>query len=280
MMNILSERIKKATLTKTQRRIAEFFLQNQDRIGSMSSQEVANEVGVSDVSIIRFARALGFDGYADLKEQVYRMLVENAYGGQTLSDRLAQNRERYGGEDPLKQFQELMMKNIESVFRDNTPQDFERVADLLAQSRQRYIVGLRGCKGLAVSFSRQLTFMLPRVIRIIDGECTSINAVQDIGPEDVMLMFAYSRFYKIDVSYMKQAQERGARICLLTNDITSPLCQYADIVLTMTSMNLSFFHSMIGLDCATEYLANLVSDRVEYQARMNERDEITRDQRL
>lgn len=280
MMNILAERIKKATLTKTQRRIAEFFLQNQDRIGSMSSQEVADGIGVSDVSIIRFARALGFDGYADLKDQVYRMLVENAYAGQSLSDRLAQNRERYGGENTMEQFQNLMLRNVESVFRNNSTQDFERVAELLVKAKQRFIVGLRGCKGAAVSFGRLLTFMLPGVRRFIDGECTSINALQDIGPEDVLVMFAFSRFYKIDVSYMKQAQNRGAHICLLTNDITSPLCQYAEVVLTMTSMNVSFFHSMMGLDFAAEYLLTLVSERVDFQSRMDERDEITREQRL
>lgn len=279
MVNILTDRMKTAKLTKTQRRIAEFFLQNQERIGSMSSLDVAGEIGVSDASIIRFARALGFEGYADLKEQIYQMLVKNAYGEMTLSQRLSRNREQYGKEDMRVQFQQLMVQNMESVFRDNKPEDFEHIADLLATCNHKLVVGLRGCKGVAVGFGRLLSFMLPKVHILIDGECTTINQLQDVGPDDVLVMLAYSRLYKIDVTYMELAKARGAHICLLTNDITSPLCAYAEAVLVMSTFNLSFFHATLGLDFVAEYLLCLVSRRVDYKARLDERDDLTLDQR-
>ena len=88
MTNILAERIKNANLTKTQKKIADYFISNQERIGSLSSIEAAQEIGVSDASIIRFSRAIGFDGFADLKDNIYDMLVQNAVSGLSLSEPL------------------------------------------------------------------------------------------------------------------------------------------------------------------------------------------------
>ena len=73
-MNRLSDRLKGAKLTPQQRRIADYFFKNQERIGNMSSMDVAKEIGVSDASIIRFARAIGYLGFTDLKNDIYNSL--------------------------------------------------------------------------------------------------------------------------------------------------------------------------------------------------------------
>lgn len=41
----------------------------------MSSMDVAKEIGVSDASIIRFARAIGYLGFTDLKNDIYNSLI-------------------------------------------------------------------------------------------------------------------------------------------------------------------------------------------------------------
>ncbi|MBO5504131.1 MAG: MurR/RpiR family transcriptional regulator [Lachnospiraceae bacterium] len=280
MTTLLADRIKTASLTKTQKKIADYFLKNQDRIAALSSLEVAGELGISDASVIRFSRAIGFDGFADLKDQVYRALVENAHQGVSLSERMSRNREKYSDSDKTLSFRKLMQQNMESVFLNNRQEDFVRVADTLVGAERKYVLGLRGCRGVALQFGRLLAFMLPGVHTLTDAECTSVSSIQDAGPEDVLLMFVYSRTYHIDVSLLKMASQRGARIVLVTNDITSPLCQYAEVILMTETSNLSFFHSTIGADLIGEYLLNLVSDRVQFEERIRERDEITKSQRL
>ena len=81
MIGTLADRIKNMSFTKTQRKIADYFLGNQERIGNLSSFEVAREIGVSNASIIRFCRILGYEGFKDLKNQLYSMLVENVSTG-------------------------------------------------------------------------------------------------------------------------------------------------------------------------------------------------------
>lgn len=99
MENILVDRIKTVHLTKKQQLIADYFIKNQDRLASLSSIEVANEIGVSDASVIRFSRLIGFEGYADLKAKLYNKLVENSRSPMSLSERMQANDQKFGNGD-------------------------------------------------------------------------------------------------------------------------------------------------------------------------------------
>lgn len=81
MGSIIAERVKGATLTKAQRKIAKYFIHNPERVGMSSSMEVARAIGVSDASITRFARAIGYEGFTDLKADIYNSLVNQATAG-------------------------------------------------------------------------------------------------------------------------------------------------------------------------------------------------------
>lgn len=280
MKNILADRIKEAKLTKTQLRIADYFIANQERIGSLSSLEAAHEIGVSDASIIRFSRAIGFDGFADLKAQIYDMLVENSLFNLSLTERMEKSSEKYKDGDLTAQFQKLAHQDMLSAFRGNSPESFQRTADALVHASQRYVIGLRGCRGTALSFGRLLSFMLPGVHCLIDDECSSISQMQDITENDVLIMFVFRRYYKIDIAFLELARQKGAAVCLVQTELTSPLSSYADIILTVASDSITFFNSNIGMMVTAEYILALIGRQVAYHDRVEQRDAITEIQRL
>ena len=280
MANLLAERIKNAELTKKQRLIGDYFIKNQERIGNLSALDIANEIGVSDASIIRFSKAIGFEGYADLKNKIYDMLVENSSNKIPLTERMRINYEKIKEGDVTEQFVQLIQENISNVFSHNNVEDFEPIADAIVQGRRRFVIGLRGCKGTAIGFSRLLSFMLPNVVAIVDSECTSISMLQDVEPGDVVLMFAFSRFYKIDLEYLKYAREKGAKICLVVNDVASILSSYSDYLLYVPTDSLNFFNSTTALSVISEYLLTLISRKCEFKNRIDLRDKITEEQRL
>lgn len=280
MENVIAQRVRTARLTKSQQKIAEYIIRNTERVGSMASLDIAGEIGVSDASVIRFARAIGYEGFADMKEDIYRMLVENAYGGSSLAERLNKNIEKYGSAGSPAEFLALMQGNLDSVFRNNDPEIFSQAADALVKAENRYVIGQRGCKGTATQFARLLSFMLPRVHVLLDGECQQIHALQDGTPRDAAVMFVFSRFYLTDLNYVKLARSRGVKLTLVTNVLSGPLTPYADHIIHIDTENMSFFHSTIAGDMVGEYLLKLIGDRVDYTQRIEEVDEITEPERL
>lgn len=280
MANMLADRIRNADLTKTQKKIANYFIENQERIGTLSSMEAAQEIGVSDASIIRFSRQIGFDGFADLKEHIYDMLVETAFSGLSLTERASQNKELYQDQYGPESYTRLMSENIQALFHDNKAEDFEKIADLCVSCPRRFVIGLRGSRGRAMDFGRLLSFMLPDVFTLTTDDCTSVNRMQDIREGDLVIMFVFSRFYKIDRDFLEMAGQRGARICILTNDVTENIAACAETVIITASRGMSFFNTTLAQAMAAEYILTLVSGKVDYRERIEERDRITASQRI
>ena len=116
MTGSLTDRLRRTKFTSTQQKIADYFLNNQERLAGLSSQEAAQEIGVSDASIIRFCRIIGYEGFKDLKAHVFNMLVENSFSGLLLGERMTQSSQKFQQIDPMIQFQSFIYQNMLSAF--------------------------------------------------------------------------------------------------------------------------------------------------------------------
>ena len=63
-MDNLISKIQSMNLTKTEKVIADYILDNINNIGLSTVTDISLKLGVSDTSIIRFIRLLGFAGFA------------------------------------------------------------------------------------------------------------------------------------------------------------------------------------------------------------------------
>ena len=69
-MSELSELIHNANLTKTQKMIAKYILDHSADACFMTSTEIALKLNVSESSVIRFSRSLGFSGFMDFQKML------------------------------------------------------------------------------------------------------------------------------------------------------------------------------------------------------------------
>ena len=80
MESIIADRIADMQLTKGQKKIADYCIRYPEEVGMCSSMELSRRVGVSDASITRFARAIGYAGFVELKNDLYNHMVMAASG--------------------------------------------------------------------------------------------------------------------------------------------------------------------------------------------------------
>lgn len=167
----LAYQIAHAELTKGQVRLAGYILKNQKRVLGMTALEVGREVGMSDASVIRFCRAVGYSGFANLKVQLQKELSLHSekIGKHSLYDRFVMQEEKYSKDElDLSEMLTLMGGNLENSLRQNPAATFHTVADKLLSARKKIIIGLRGGKGCAVRFARLLQFLSSDVACISD----------------------------------------------------------------------------------------------------------------
>ena len=209
MISILTKKLATSKLTPQQKQIADYFLKNQERVGNMSSLDIAKEIGVSDASIIRFSRAIGYQGFADLKNDIYNSLAEEVNASirtMRLSERFDIQTEKYPSKEISDAFLKLMNYNITKTFHQNNESEYEHLADNIIASDRKFITGLRGCVGVAASFSRLLGFTVNKVMALPHNEAEAIAVMQDIEEGDIFILFSIARYYKSDVKFIELAK--------------------------------------------------------------------------
>ena len=75
MKNIIDEINKRyENLTKSQKIIADFLLENYALVPFETLNEIAHRIGLSTTSLIRFSRTMGYKDYTDLKKNIQDLI--------------------------------------------------------------------------------------------------------------------------------------------------------------------------------------------------------------
>lgn len=264
-MDQLKDALKHAKLTKTSRRIGEFILDHETDACFMTSTEMALELDVSEASVIRFARALGFTGYMDFQKNLRKSHTEKLG---RISSAVAVPYERLQvsmateGEDYIQEFLLNTQTNITSVVRNNLKETFDEAIDLLMEARRRYIVASRANTGVASYFNLLLRHQVTDVIPTWESSVNVIDHMCDIGKEDCVILFSFPRYSEMDHQAMQMAEDAGAKILVITDRPSAPLAQYATVLLTVDVDTNTFFNSYVGVQLVMEILCAGLSRRV------------------
>jgi len=61
-------------LSKNLKKVADYFIENSDKIPFMSVHDIAAATGASVASVVRFSQSVGFSGFSEIREAVANSL--------------------------------------------------------------------------------------------------------------------------------------------------------------------------------------------------------------
>ena len=173
-------------LALNERRLADFLLSQPDRARHLSSQKLAEESGVSQSSVVKFAQKLGYKGFPALKLALSESLADRdaiTVHNHILSD------------DPLKVVGEKLLTEKISAIRAtldiNSEEKLLQTLQLLKNANRILLVGI-GASGLvAKDFSWKL--MKIGINAVAEQDMHALLAsVQAMAPGDVLLAISYT----------------------------------------------------------------------------------------
>lgn len=254
----LEDKIKNVKLTKAERIVAEFILGNQSNICFLTATDVAQKTGVSDSSVIRFCRALGYKGYMHLQQDMQSQIVQQigSLQGDLLSplEKLAAQKQSSENKGLMKKQLDATIKCIQSVVSKYDQEKFNEIAKLILKSRNKYIVGFRGCKSLVSWMSLLLGQMTHNVHRNMHGDADAIEALLDLTDKDCVVLFSFHRYSRMALEVASLAHSVRAKLIVITDRITAPVAANASAVLAIDTEGVSFFNSQVGTMFAVELL--------------------------
>ena len=80
MTALVKIRSERDQMSAIERRIADFILENAQLLRDYSSQQLANALGISQSSVVKFCQKLSFKGYPDLKFSISEALARAEHG--------------------------------------------------------------------------------------------------------------------------------------------------------------------------------------------------------
>ncbi len=266
-MGELQKTINSAKLTKTQKIIAEYILDHSSDACFMTSTEIADKLGVSESSVIRFSRSLGFSGFMEFQKTLrrdYQDKVLSISSSITVpSERFLQQNRLETPSDYIHAHFQITAKNLESVLANNAIQAFDEAGDIIVNSNRRYIAASRGDTSLSDYFLLYLKQMLPHVVMTNTTSLTPIDHMCSIEKDDCLIIFSFPRYSSLDVITAQMAYDAEARIIVITDKPSAKLAPYATVLLTASVDSNSFFNSFTAPQFIAEALLDTVCHKVD-----------------
>ncbi|WP_095588065.1 MurR/RpiR family transcriptional regulator [Actibacterium ureilyticum] len=216
----------KADFTPAERRIVPFLKDDARAIELQSITKLADAANVSTPTVIRLARKLGFDGFADLQTAIRAELAERIK--QPLAKLEAELPDDQSGHI-VTRFAEKAVQNINQTIGQLDFAAFDAAAKLLGDpDRALHLIGGRITGPLAQYLAHHLQIIRPRVQLVSSSQNLWPQTVLDMDRNAVLIIFDIRRYEKQMAHLAALAAERGARIVLFTDQWGSPIERIAD----------------------------------------------------
>lgn len=263
-MEDLVRKIQSMTLTRTDAEIAEYILAHLSTIGFQTSTTMAEEIGVSDTSVIRFIRKLGFKGYADFRSEMNARTarqIDRAQPDLLPGEKYLRTLEHLGSSSLISDVSQYTLNNLQKSYAQLDQGTVEQIVDILLSSDRKYIAGFRGTACCAQYMASKLLFLTPHVVPILHADATAVENLLDITERDCLFLYSFPRYSEIARPLMEIARESGAKVILMTDRRTSPLANKADVVVTAQVDGLGFTNSYVAPLSLSEVILLSVSGR-------------------
>ena len=255
-------------LTKKEKLIAEFILDNFAEACFITSTEIARRLQVSDSSVIRFTRTLGYTGFMDFQRSIrktYTERINSVSDNITIpSERLKLSIGKLDQSDIMESYFSNVLQNLKSCVNQNDSLSFERAAGLITGRKRKFIVTSRANSCVGDMLLLLLKHLLPDVYETSHPALNVIDHLCDITENDCIVAVSFPRYSEMDLLAAQMAYEAGAKIVLITDKASSPLAKYATQLLTVSVDSNTFFNSYVAVLFTIELLCSFISKKMGY----------------
>jgi DNA-binding MurR/RpiR family transcriptional regulator len=230
------------SLTKSQQRIASYLLANYDEAAFLPAADMAKRLGLSEATIARFAQAVGFEDFRELRRCLQGLFRARATPASRLQHKLSELASSQG--HVLNKVLAMELQYLTEASESIALADFDRAVDILL-SGERIFVFASGPSGILADLAtwRFRRLGIPTIAMTESGRHLLEN-LQLLRSGDVMLVAGFQHLTPELVAVLDHACATGCRSILLTDTLGPAFRSKADITLSARRGPVSTFHSL------------------------------------
>jgi DNA-binding MurR/RpiR family transcriptional regulator len=258
---------------RAEQSIARYLLDNMDEVPFETGAVIAAAAGVSEASVARFVRRLGF---ADLKELKRDLRRRNRTNGAALDN--AEARFRIGGAERERLARSLRMEQeaIAAAYELAHGKAWDRIVSLLANSEHVNCVGFQAVKGLALDFSTRLRWVRGGV-RFAEGVGGTFSEILTENPRrSCVVIVDTAEYAAMTFSLAAEIKQRRIPLIVVTDRYSHWAQDFTDLALEVSTRVDLYWDSTSPISAVLTLLTHAVAEKLGSKAekRMEELESI------
>ncbi|MFB9886097.1 SIS domain-containing protein [Balneatrix alpica] len=213
----------KPLMRKSEQKVADYVLEHPQDVIHMRIVDLAAEAKVSEPTVVRFCRALNFDGFQDFKLCLAQVLASN-----TNFEQFALNNQDTVTEFKHKIF-ESTVGNLINIRDSLNPDTLEQAIDALAKAKRVEFWGFGASAAVAADAQHKFYRLMISSSALSDPHMQTISALT-LSEGDVVVAISQTGRTKDLLHSVRLVQEAGATVITLCPG-TTPLADLASIAI-------------------------------------------------
>lgn len=230
-LEILKEKID--TLSKSQKKVAKYIIDNFEKAVFLTAKELSEEVTVSEVTVIRLSHELGYKGFTEMKKDMRKLLIDPS--------NFNFNRHVDNLKDDIKKkeiidFVEGQYIQLSKVYNNINYHQLEDICDIIMKKKRILIIGFVNAFGVAAEMLRLLDNVRKRVY-FSKLAYENAYSLEDIDEDSATIVISFSPHYKYSFVQAQAAKKNGSKLVVLTDSIVNPYSDIADYTIVFQINN-------------------------------------------
>jgi DNA-binding MurR/RpiR family transcriptional regulator len=237
-----------ADLSARLRQIAEFALAQPDDLAVETVAVIAGRAGVQPSALVRFAQALGYDGFSDMQRVFRARLLARS---PSYADRLREQAPGLGDtpDEVLGHFVAAGHEALDHLRASVEPGSLDRAITLLAGAEVVHLVAQRRSFPIVTYMAYGLSH-LGRRMQLLDGLGGMLGQqARSITARDALVAVSFRPYAEETLAVARQAENAGAHVVAVTDAPLSPLAPFGDVVLLVQDAEVRGFRALTASMC-------------------------------
>ncbi len=208
-------RTRLANGSKADAAIASYMLAQMNSVPFETAASVAEKVAVSETTVGRFCRSLGYKSLKDLKQQLRQDIGDAPW---LISDRLREFTQRnQSGEDQLADSLQLEISGLIAIYELAQSPEWKRAVKRIAAASTLFVAGFQTERGLAQYLAHNLHYLRDdvRFVDLADGNFSEV--ILTSSPSPCLVMFEARRHSRLAPLLAREAKDAGIATTLVTD---------------------------------------------------------------
>jgi DNA-binding MurR/RpiR family transcriptional regulator len=256
-------------MSKSYRRIAVYLTQNPNDVAMLSVHAIAERCGVHASNVVRFAQALGFEGFKTLQTLFQKRLSTAAPGFEArvkvLERELGDREDRSEG-GFLRDLIARDITSLQNLLAEVPEADLKKAVTLLEKAEVIYLLGQLRSSPVVDLLRYILTMLGKRCVLLDPSGGLATHMARAIRRTDVLFAISF-RFYATEVvNIVDETASRKIPVIAISDSTLSPLAKAASVLFSVPEHEYTFSRSLAAPMCLAQALTIALAARLQKNA--------------